>query len=255
MSAVGNGHRPDYGIDAPGVIRRLALTGLGVLAPGQAIFRVLRSSVPRLARVFQALGLLYGLWFLGSAGLMLWSSKVGKLRERERLLGSIPWRGDETVLDVGCGRGLLLTGAARRLTGGKAIGVDIWQEVDQSGNRPEATWANAWAEGVAGRVRVVDGDARRLPFGDRSFDTVVSHMVLHNIRDGEGRRQAVEEIARVLKPGGRLVIQDMRHTDEYSAALRRAGMLAIEQSPRRFGVFPPVRRVTGRKPGHTGGES
>ncbi|CCF84970.1 class I SAM-dependent methyltransferase [Nitrolancea hollandica] len=255
MSAIGNGQRPDYGIDAPGVIRRLALTGLGGLAAGQTIFKVLRPSFPRLARVPQALGLLYGLWFLGSAGLMVWSSKVGKLRERERLLDAIPWRGEETVLDVGCGRGLLLTGAARRLTGGKAIGVDIWQEVDQSGNRPEATWANAWAEGVAGRVRVVDGDARRLPFGDQSFDAVVSHMVLHNIRDGEGRRQAVAEIARVLKPGGRLVIQDMRHTEEYCDVLRRAGMTEVERSSRRFGVFPPVRRVTGRKPGRVDGEA
>ncbi len=255
MSAIGNGQRPDYGIDAPGVIRRLALTGLGGLAAGQTIFKVLRPSFPRLARVPQALGLLYGLWFLGSAGLMVWSSKVGKLRERERLLDAIPWRGEETVLDVGCGRGLLLTGAARRLTGGKAIGVDIWQEVDQSGNRPEATWANAWAEGVAGRVRVVDGDARRLPFGDQSFDAVVSHMVLHNIRDGEGRRQAVAEIARVLKPGGRLVIQDMRHTEEYCDVLRRAGMTEVERSSRRFGVFPPVHRVTGRKPGRVDGEA
>jgi cyclopropane fatty-acyl-phospholipid synthase-like methyltransferase len=74
---------------------------------------------------------------------MVWSSKVGKLRERERLLDAVPWRGDETVLDVGCGRGLLLTAAARRIPDGKVIGVDIWQEVDQSGNRPEATWANA----------------------------------------------------------------------------------------------------------------
>lgn len=186
---------------------------------------------------------------------MLWSSKLGKLRERERLLDAVPWRGDETVLDVGCGRGLLLTGAARRLTGGTAIGVDIWQEEDQSGNRPEATWANAWAEGVADRVRAVDGDARRLPFVDQSFDTVVSSMVLHNIRDVAGRRQAVAEIARVLKPGGQLVIQDMRHTEEYFDALCHAGMMDVERSQRRFGVFPPVRRVTGRKPETANGVS
>lgn len=253
MGAIGNGQRPDYGIDAPGVVWRWAMKGSGGLALGLACSTVLRSSRPRPARASLALGLLYGLSYLGRAGLMIWTSKVGKLRERERLLDVLPWRGDETVLDVGCGRGLLLTGAARRLTGGKAVGVDIWQEVDQSGNRPEATWANAWAEGVADRVRVVDGDARRLPFADQSFDAVVSSMVLHNIREESGRRQALEEIARVLKPGGRLVIQDMRHTEEYFDVLCRAGMMNVERSPRRFGVFPPVRRVTGRKPEHTDG--
>jgi cyclopropane fatty-acyl-phospholipid synthase-like methyltransferase len=45
-------------------------------------------------------------------------------------------RGDETVLDVGYGRGLHLIGAAKRLTTGKAPGVDIWQAEDLSGNLP-----------------------------------------------------------------------------------------------------------------------
>jgi cyclopropane fatty-acyl-phospholipid synthase-like methyltransferase len=70
------------------------------------------------------------------------------------------------VLDVGCGRGLLLIGAAKRLTTGKAVGVDIWQTEDLSGNRPEATLENARLERVAERVGVKDGDARRLPFAD-----------------------------------------------------------------------------------------
>lgn len=66
-------------------------------------------------------------------------------------------------MDVGCGRGLLLNAAARRLTPGKAIGIDLWQSVDQSGNRPEATLANARLEGVAGLVEVKTGDMRELP--------------------------------------------------------------------------------------------
>jgi len=51
----------------------------------------------------------YGLagYFLLGAGGMLFYSKVGKLALRERLLDKIPWRGDERVLDVGYGRGLL----------------------------------------------------------------------------------------------------------------------------------------------------
>jgi cyclopropane fatty-acyl-phospholipid synthase-like methyltransferase len=67
---------------------------------------------------------------------MIWDSKVGKLWARDRLLDGLELRGDETVLDVGCGRGLLLIGAAKRLTTGKAPGVDIWQAEDLSGNLP-----------------------------------------------------------------------------------------------------------------------
>src|SRR5205823_1815953 len=134
---------------------------------------------------------------------------------REALLDWLPWRGDEQVLDVGCGRGLFLVAAARRLKSGKATGVDIWQKVDQTGNRPEATWANARAEGVADRIEVRDGDARGLPFEDASFDVVLSSLALHNIPDAAGREQAVQEIDRVLKPGGRLLIWDIQATAEY----------------------------------------
>src|SRR5215472_6849374 len=52
-----------------------------------------------------------GAYLLSGAGGMLFYSKVGKLQLRERLLDKIPWRGDEFVLDIGCGRGLLTVGA------------------------------------------------------------------------------------------------------------------------------------------------
>jgi ubiquinone/menaquinone biosynthesis C-methylase UbiE len=135
------------------------------------------------------------------------------------------------VLDVGCGRGLLLIGAAKRLTTGKAVGVDIWQTEDLSGNRPEATQENARLEGVSDRVEVKDGDARRLPFADGTFDVVVTKWVLHNIYNAAERDTAVREIARVLKPGGRLLIGDVRHTGRYAQVLRQSGLEDVRRSP------------------------
>ena len=207
----------------------------------------LRLIQPRVAFGSLTAGIVAGAILLYKAGMLLWSSKVGKLRERERLLNTIPWRGDEMVLDVGCGRGLLLIGAAKRLKTGKAIGVDMWRSEDLSGNRPEATWANARAEGVADRIEVKDGDAQHLPFADHSFDIVVSRLVVHNIRNQAGRENAIREIARVLKPGGRVAILDIFHTDEYAWVLRESGITEVERSARPFSIFPPAYLVTGRK--------
>jgi cyclopropane fatty-acyl-phospholipid synthase-like methyltransferase len=58
---------------------------------------------------------------------MLWGSKFVKFRLRDKWLNSISWCGDEKVLDIGCGHGLMLIGAAKRLRDGKAIGIDLWQ--------------------------------------------------------------------------------------------------------------------------------
>jgi ubiquinone/menaquinone biosynthesis C-methylase UbiE len=179
---------------------------------------------------------------------MVWSSKVGKKREIQKLLDAYPWRGDETVLDVGPGRGLLLISAAKRLTTGKAIGVDIWQSEDQSDNRPNNTWRNARAEGVAKRIELKDGDARKLPFENSSFDVVVCSLTLHNIYNPDERAKAVHEIDRVLKPGGHALILDFQHTGQYEQVLRDAGWRDIRRTGPHLGMFPPVRWVTGTKP-------
>jgi ubiquinone/menaquinone biosynthesis C-methylase UbiE len=163
---------------------------------------------------------------LGCGGMgawMLWSSKVGKLRERETLLNHLAWTGRERVLDVGCGRGLMLIGAAKRLTTGRATGIDIWQQEDLSGNSTEATQRNAACEGVADRVELQTADMRTLPFGDATFDVVVSKAAIHNIYAAEGRAQAIAEIVRVLKPGGHALIDDIRHHGEYLAAFAAHG--------------------------------
>src|SRR4051794_17813227 len=111
--------KPDYGLDAPGVVRNLLL----VTAAGVAIWLTAAigwwSGVIRLGAVILPLSRMV-IWPGVACGVMacwmIYDSKIGKVRDREKLLDRIAWNGAERVLDVGCGRGLLLIGAARRLS-------------------------------------------------------------------------------------------------------------------------------------------
>jgi ubiquinone/menaquinone biosynthesis C-methylase UbiE len=214
----------DYGIDAPKVVRNLWLgAAVGVVLwlgtafgfwPGKV---TLPLGPVRFVFPLVPMGLTFTAGFGFMAIWMLWSSRIGKVKEREQLLNQIAWRGDEQVLDVGCGRGLLLIGAAKRLKTGKATGIDLWQAEDLSGNRPEATRINAEREGVANRVEVRTADMRDLPFPDATFDVVVSRAAIHNLYSAADRARAIAQIARVLKPGGQALIDDIRHHREYVA--------------------------------------
>jgi arsenite methyltransferase len=222
---------PDYGLDAPGVIRNLFVAG----AAGLLVFasKALRLWAPAITVGpvrfdLAAMGLAIGIVCVGMGIWMVWTSRVGKIRERERLLDRIPWSGSERVLDVGCGRGLMLVGAAKRLTAGKATGIDIWQAEDLSGNRPEAVLENARREGVSDRIEVKTADMRQIPFPDATFDAVVSCSAIHNLYAEPDRAKAIREIARVLKPGGRAVIDDIRHGREYAAQFQAAGCAKVE---------------------------
>lgn len=253
----------DYGIDAPGVVRNLCLAGAACLLVG-----VLATAgyIPSEIRLFG--GGVRILWVsaawtagacLAATGLwMLWSSKAGKLRERERLLDLREWRGDERVLDLGCGRGLLLNASARRTAAGMAVGVDKWQAEDLAGNTPEAPLENARLEGVAERVRIITGDMRALPFAGESFDVLVSRAAIHNIYDRAEREAAVREVVRVLKPGGEAILSDIRNGAQYRAIFRDCGygevadlypfLLSAAWGAFTFGSFQPtLLRV--RKPG------
>ncbi len=211
-----------------------------------------------LAAIHAALALIVALAVLGvylvvyAASMVLYSRR-GKLRLRERILDAIPWRGDEAVLDVGCGRGLLLVGAAKRLTSGRATGVDRWVTGAVTSNRPEAALENARAEGVIDRVEACEGDARSLPFAAGSFDVVVSNFVLHEMDTRAQRDTMLREIARVLRPGGRVALCDFIFTGECVEALRGCGLADAARFPigrppiLTFGLFRP-HVVTATKP-------
>jgi arsenite methyltransferase len=238
----------DYGIDAPKLVKRFAIRGGSLVAFGVVLYYANRDASPAAAKALASVLLSIGVTFLLTAAVMVWSSRVGKLKLRDTILDGITWRGDESVLDVGCGRGLLLIGAARRLKKGKAIGVDIWSAQDLSGNNPDATLANAKAEGVSDRVKLENADARQLPFGANSFDIVLSSLAIHNIPHSQERAKALREIVRVLKPGGRVMIYDIFHTAEYAKVFQDLGLTGVNLSGFRFLWCVPSRSVTATKP-------
>lgn len=241
--------KANYGLDAPTVVRGLFLAGMILLGLGAVSILLLKKGFPHWMPFIAGPALGMGCTLLLEAGVMFWGSKIGKLRLRDKVIAAIPWRGDEVVLDVGCGHGLMLIGAARRLSSGKAVGIDLWQKVDQAGNSCEATWRNVECEGVAANVELQDGDARKLPFADNAFDVVLSSWALHNIYDKAGRDTAVREIVRVLKPGGRLAIIDIRHTKEYEQVLGECQLADINRAGPNFLFVISTFTLTATKPG------
>lgn len=236
--------KPDYGLDAPLRLRSFIIRGalLAALAIGLWI-----SNGSSAAPLFAIL-LVAGAVYLAASAVMYWSSRAGKLKIRDRIIDSFTWRGDEKVLDVGCGSGLLLIGAAKRLKSGRATGVDIWRPEDLSGNAAESTRENAKAEGVADKIKLETADARKLPFQGDTFDAVVSGFSIHCISDPAGRAIAIREVARVLKPGGRLAIFDAFYANDYAKVLQDIGLADVRVSPLSFWWCVPTRTLTARKP-------
>src|SRR5205823_11832344 len=118
---------------------------------------------------------------------------------------------------------------------------------DPAGNSAEATQPNGGREGVADRVELHTGDMMALPFADNSFDLVLSSLAVHNISGRAGREKAMSEAVRVLRPGGRLMIVDVRATGQYQAQLARLGMDDVARRGLAW-WFQPARLVTATKP-------
>jgi arsenite methyltransferase len=228
--------KPNYGIDAPGVIRNLFIAAL-LLSIVVFFFPVIN--------IWSVQFITGGLiWSAGGCALggslMLAYSLSGKYKHRDRMLNMINWTGNEQVLDIGTGKGLLMIGAAKRLTTGKSTGIDIWNAEDLTGNNVEAALNNAAIEGVKDKVEVLNENAMSMSFADGAFDVILTNMCLHNIYDKEGRKTACKEIKRVLKPGGTAIIADFRHMSEYKKNFDEMGLETKHLQANYFTTFPAV---------------
>jgi SAM-dependent methyltransferase len=235
--------KPDYGIDAPSVVRNLLVIGTALIISGFVFPAIHLGNVTIL---WNSSAFWSGGGCLTGGILMLLYAKWGKFRHRDRMLNMLRWRGDERVLDVGTGRGLLLIGAARRLTTGTAIGIDIWSTKDLSGNSLERTQTNIDVERVQDKIELKSDDARKLSFPDASFDVVLSNLCIHNIPGAEGRALACREIARVLKPAGSALISDFVNTGAYQKTFESCG-LKVSRTGFNLLTYPWLRVVRAEK--------
>lgn len=193
-------------------------------------------------------------WFLDT---FVFRGKWRELRQRTASLARI--QPGETVLDVGCGTGTLAIEVQSRVgVTGRVFGVD------------PSTEQIARAHSKAARRNLpIDfqiGVIEQIPFPDQTFDVVLSTIMMHHLPDGL-KRQGLAEIARALKPGGRLVIADFKRPQErqgraarfhaggssmqdLAALVKEAGFSQVEmeemQIPR-FSAFPGAGFVRARK--------
>jgi arsenite methyltransferase len=238
-----------FGVDAPTVPAVLGAAALVLTIVG-CVLMITQGFVTGLVTLIFAS-------FVGLCALSyLYTTLHGKFVWWADLLDDAHLKGNEYAVDLGCGRGAVLISLAKRLKTGRVSGIDLWHSKDQSGNDIEATKHNARVCGVEDRVELNTGNITTLPYYDGQFDLVVSSLALHNLKAREDRRRAIAEAVRVLEPGGKIIIADITHTEEYADWLTEAGMESVtlqDLGVRGWwgGPWMPTSAVTASRPGRS----
>ena len=179
-----------------------------------------------------------GSWFCDN---FLFRGQMRVLRQKTANLAGL--QPGEIVLDVGCGTGTLAIEVQPRVGAtGRVVGVDPGAQ--------QIAWARSKAARRHMPVEFQTGVIEQLAFPDQTFNVVLSTIMMHHLGDGL-KRQGLAEIARVLKPGGRLVIADFKRPAErpdrpapfgtvrdLTAFVKDAGFSTVETEEMPFPWFP-----------------
>jgi ubiquinone/menaquinone biosynthesis C-methylase UbiE len=178
-----------------------------------------------------------------------------------RILGAAAIGAQDRVLDLGCGIGNLLIALAERTRFTQPlVGVDVSPALIELGRR------EVNRTGFDGQIELRVAPATHLPFGDASFDVVLtSHVIKH--LDDDALAQSFREVARVLRPGGRFLLWEfkksplsaplfisakatglppsfvLRSEATLSRALMQAGFSRVTRLRAGFFLLPPVPRI------------
>lgn len=115
--------------------------------------------------------------------------------------------GKGKILDIGTGSGSLIIKLAKTFPKSFLTGVDYW-----GGNweySKSQCQQNAKIEGVSDKIDFLKASAAKLPFTDNEFDTIVSCLTFHEVKDRENKTEVIKEALRVLKPGGKFIFLDL----------------------------------------------
>jgi SAM-dependent methyltransferase len=162
-----------------------------------------------------------------------------------RLLADLPLGGLDDALDVGCGWGQL-TVRLQQLTGLSVTGIDIAERVIDHANLSHGNPGSS--------LRFIRGDVLQMPFGAGSFDLVFDRGCLHHLSSGVQRDVYFEQVHRVIRPEGYLLVCAMGADPRQRALslLTRAVMRGVnplgptEVEERARGRFDPIRRDAAR---------
>ncbi len=135
-------------------------------------------------------------------------------------------RGD--VLDVGTGPAHIPLELVSRGPGRDVVAIDAALHMLSIGKQ------HVERAGRGRRVRLVLTDAKRLPFPDRAFDAVMSNSIMHHLPDP---LPALKEIARVLRPGGALLLRDLHRPEDVKDLDRLVALHAADADPRQRALF------------------
>lgn len=223
-----------YGIDAPGALKKCLLGMCTSLCTALLALKYMTGYSFWGTLIFALFCIIIFLFCLYPFIAIIFGSIFLKFRERDWLISHLHITGSEKILDVGCGRGLLIIALAKKLTSGKAFGLDIWSHDDQTGNGKEATLKNIQTEHVENNTELVTADARTMPFENNTFDIIVSSWALHNIYSQEERFKALVEIDRTLKSNGQIAILDIDYAQEYEIFFKKMNYKNVSKlGPRR----------------------
>ena len=135
---------------------------------------------------------------------------------KSRVLDRAAVQNGERVLDLACGTGTLALEVLERAPGARVTGVDADPEI--------LARARGKAEKAGAELAFDEGMSTELPFADETFEVLLSTLFFHHLND-EAKRETAEEIARVVRPGGRVVVADWGRPQD---PLMRAAFLPVQ---------------------------
>jgi ubiquinone/menaquinone biosynthesis C-methylase UbiE len=163
----------------------------------------------------------------GFYDLVMWFLTLGRERAlRQNIADMIQYRPGEKVLDVGCGTGSLALVAKERVGSQGSV-----HGIDPAPRQIARAQTKAARHGLAVDFQL--GVVERLSFPDQTFDVIQSTFAIDHV-PADLQRQGLREIARVLKPGGRLFILITGSVQELAAFMKDAGFTHIETGEKEY---------------------